>query len=415
METNINRHTTDSSNNGKPGSQGINSELESAKNGRLCVKQGDASDMAPIQNTKTKISNIASILINLLSFLVLIILFVLFKKNAFTPFRRGFFCGDLSIRYPAKEDSVSTTTLVGCSIIIAILVFVIGEYLFNPQQGCHNIKSLKHLNNIVGRIQSCLSKSRCVLQASKFLLIYFWSLLACQVLVNVLKHTVGTLRPNFFIVCNPNVTCSDRENSEGENTVIYHTDYQCQGITPEKEASLRTSFPSGHAAFSATAALFLVTYIQAKMRGHITINCSGSSNTLQSAFVVLLGPTLQFICIVLSCLTSLLRVSDYKHHLLDVIVGYLLGGLIGVVAAYHALGWDSMDKCIQISKNDIKEASAAGYSIQEVVELNESRSQQNDGIRNNEDVEKIMEHETGSNTANVNRTRQNTTVTTESE
>ena len=212
-------------------------------------------------------------------------------------------------------------------------------------------------------------------------------------LVNVLKCSIGSLRPNFFKVCNPDVSCNNSEST------IYHTDYVCQGITSKVEANLRTSFPSGHAAFSAAAALFLVAYIQNKMKRRINVICCGSLRNM-STFVVLLGPSLQFLCLILSCWASVLRVSDYKHHLLDVIVGYVLGGVIGVMSGFHALGWDSAERYRNCSKKEDKIGS--GISIQELVELNEEICQQKSGCNKDDDIEKVMEHEGVSNSANVN-------------
>jgi membrane-associated phospholipid phosphatase len=238
-------------------------------------------------------------------------------------------------------------------------------------------------------------------------MVYLWALLASQVMVNVLKHSIGTLRPNFFSICNPNITCSD-----SEVTKIYYTYYICQGISSKKEASFRTSFPSGHAAFSAAAALFLVIYIQIKMRKNISASCCGARNTT-GTFIVLLGLSLQLVCLVLSCWTSILRVSEYKPHLLDVIVGYVLGGVIGIIAAYHALKWDRLDAARNCTNTHNKEGS--GYSIQEIVVSNEECCQEKTEVRNDGDIEKGIEIEGGLNISNLNLTRQNTEITTESE
>ena len=355
-------------------------------------------------NLGRKASNIISISINAISFIVLILLFVLFKKNAITPFRRGFFCSDVSIRYPVREDTVSTTSLVISSVLFFIFVVFIGEYMFGLKES-PAITNLKTGNKPFSWIQVYLTPRKWFFRALKFFFIYLWALLASQVLVNILKHSIGTLRPNFYAVCNPNIKCSNKSDP-----FLYHTDYVCQDTTSKEEASLRTSFPSGHSAFSATAALFLVVYIQKKMNKPISLTFCGTEKVLDT-FIVLVGPSLQFVCFGLSCWTSLLRVSDYKHHLLDVIVGYILGGIIGFVAAYHSLGWDYINRNQNNPRSDINDRSC--YSVQELVEMNEA---QDNEIRKEEDVEKdIMEYENEPNVGNVNLTRQNTTAFTVSE
>ena len=241
---------------------------------------------------------------------------------------RDSFCSDHTIRYPNGKDTISTNVLIVYSIILALLVFFLGEYLFDFQT-CPTIKSLKQLTTKnIKCSANWLSPKRWYIRILKFFFMFTWSVLASQVLVNVLKVSIGSLRPNFFTACNPSVTC----NNDGTDSSIYHTEYVCQaeGITAKKEASLRTSFPSGHAAFSAAAAFFLIVYIQKKMRRSFNMNCCGASSTI-NAFVVLLRPSLQFFCLLLACWVSLLRVSDYKHHLIDVIVGFILGGIIGIM------------------------------------------------------------------------------------
>ena len=125
------------------------------------------------------------------------------------------------------------------------------------------------------------------------------------------------------------------------------------------------------------------------MRRRLSINCCGISSTI-NAFVVLLRPSLQFLCLLLSCWVSLLRVSDFKHHLIDVIVGFILGGSIGIVTAFHALGWDSIG---QFRSSHLKSKKrGSGSSIEELVELHEERCEQNHATtKNDEDIEKVME------------------------
>merc|ERR1712038_2125739 len=302
----------------------ISTDMNKVKNNNSSSESSEgANDGVPKTILNRLTSHLTSILLNVASFLILIILFVLFKKKHFTPFRRGFFCSDLSIRYPVGEDSISTSTLVVACVVIAIIIFIIGEYILD-----YKLKLSKDSK------RSETWSEKWFVKALKFFLIYLWALLANQVIVNVLKHSIGTLRPSFFTVCNPNITCSSEDNT-------YHTDYSCQGISASKEAGLRTSFPSGHAAFSATSALFLVIYIQSKSRRPINISLFAKTKSI-NAFVVLLSPSLQLLCFILSCWTSLLRVSDYKHHLVDVIVGYVIGGVIGAIASIHALRWDKI-------------------------------------------------------------------------
>ena len=62
------------------------------------------------------------------------------------------------------------------------------------------------------------------------------------------------------------------------------------------------SFPSGHASFSAYTMLYLVLYLQRRMKW------SGSN---------LIRPTIQIKALMFTWYTGLSRITDYKHHWFD--------------------------------------------------------------------------------------------------
>ena len=65
--------------------------------------------------------------------------------------------------------------------------------------------------------------------------------------------------------------------------------------------------------------LFLALYLQAR---------------LQSAWARLLRPTIQFSLIAVSVCTGLSRVTDYKHHSSDVVIGLLQGALMAIMVVF---------------------------------------------------------------------------------
>ncbi|VDP17762.1 unnamed protein product [Onchocerca flexuosa] len=124
---------------------------------------------------------------------------------------------------------------------------------------------------------------------------------------------VGELRPIFMDICNPlfdNTYCHDQ---------AYITDYKCRGNKYNyavKEA--RLSFFSGHASLAMTTAVFFVVYLQSR---------------IPRKDLIIAKSLVQLFALGLGLFTGYTRVIDGKHHLHDVIAGYIVGALIGYITA----------------------------------------------------------------------------------
>ncbi|RXM96521.1 Lipid phosphate phosphohydrolase 3 [Acipenser ruthenus] len=117
-----------------------------------------------------------------------------------------------------------------------------------------------------------------------------------QSLTNMAKLSTGRLRPNFLSVCNPDYT------SLNCSAGLYITEDHCQGnVSLIKEASV------------IDVRLCVQFYLQARF-------------TWRGAR--LLRPLVQFLLLMLALYTGLTRISDYRHHPSDVLVGYLQGALV---------------------------------------------------------------------------------------
>uniref|UniRef100_K7F6N2 Phospholipid phosphatase 2 n=1 Tax=Pelodiscus sinensis TaxID=13735 RepID=K7F6N2_PELSI len=126
-----------------------------------------------------------------------------------------------------------------------------------------------------------------------------------QSLTDLAKYMIGRLRPSFLAVCDPDwskVNCS----------VYVQLENMCRGDARNVTES-RLSFYSGHSSFGMYCMVFLALYVQARLSGK---------------WARLLRPTIQFFLIAFVGYT---RVSDYKHHWSDVLVGLLQGALIAVL------------------------------------------------------------------------------------
>uniref|UniRef100_A0A4W6CJ47 Phospholipid phosphatase 1 n=1 Tax=Lates calcarifer TaxID=8187 RepID=A0A4W6CJ47_LATCA len=209
------------------------------------------------------------------------------------PFKRGFFCNDESIRYPLKEDTISYQLLGGVMIPFTLIVIVCGE--------CLSVYLSRIKNHSLGtKYMACVYKA---------VGSYVFGAAASQSLTDIAKYSIGRLRPNFLAVCKP---VWDRINCKAGG---YIENFTCTGDKFLVDEA-RLSFYSGHSSFSMYCMLFLVLYIQAR---------------LKSEWARLLRPTIQFFLIATAVYVGLSRVSDYKHHWSDVLTGLLQGGLVAIL------------------------------------------------------------------------------------
>ncbi|KAM9791045.1 phospholipid phosphatase 3-like isoform X3 [Syngnathus typhle] len=216
--------------------------------------------------------------------------FLVIETSAVQPYRRGFYCDDESITYPAKNgDTISDSVLSAAGILITILSIIIGEsyriYFLN--EGSKSFVGNPYISALYKQVG-----------------VFVFGCAISQSFTDIAKVSVGRLRPHFLDVCKPDFTtinCS----------LGYITDYQCQG--PESRVQeARKSFFSGHASFSMYTMLYLVFYLQSRFSWH------GAR---------LLRPLTQFTLIMMSFYTGLSRVSDHKHHPTDVLGGFVQGVL----------------------------------------------------------------------------------------
>ncbi|XP_075899761.1 phospholipid phosphatase 1 isoform X2 [Nelusetta ayraudi] len=212
-----------------------------------------------------------------------------------SPFHRGFYCNDDSIKFPNKEDTISYQLLGGVMIPVTVLTMIVGECL------------LVHLK----RIKSKSSFGSYVARVYKAVGTFLFGAAMSQSLTDIAKYSIGRLRPHFLDVCKPDwtkINCSTG----------YIEDFVCSGDATKVNEG-RLSFYSGHSSFSMYCMLFLALYLQAR---------------LQVEWARLLRPTFQFFLIAASVYTGLSRVSDYKHHWSDVLCGLLQGALVAILVIF---------------------------------------------------------------------------------
>nr|XP_055064871.1 phospholipid phosphatase 1 isoform X1 [Misgurnus anguillicaudatus] len=219
-----------------------------------------------------------------------------FNLGKIKPYQRGFFCNDESISYPFHSSTVTSTVLYTVGFTVPICSMIIGECL---SVYLNRIRSKSYCNKYVACVYKAVGT-------------YVFGAAVSQSLTDIAKYSIGRLRPHFLDVCKPDWT---KINCTGG---AYIEDFVCTGeATLVNEA--RVSFYSGHSSFSMYCMLFLALYLQARM---------------QAEWARLLRPTLQFFLIAASIYTGLSRVSDYKHHWSDVLIGLIQGAIVAILVVF---------------------------------------------------------------------------------
>ncbi|KAM6921098.1 phospholipid phosphatase 2b [Xenentodon cancila] len=203
------------------------------------------------------------------------------------PYQREIYCDDESIMYPIKPDTVTRGMLAAVTISCTVIIISSGEaYLVYSKR----IYSNSDFNQYVAALYKVVGT-------------FLFGAVASQSLTDLAKYTIGRPRPHFMAACAPKF-CT------GYVQVI-----NCTG-KPQDVAEARLSFYSGHSSFGMYCMLFLALYVQAR---------------LAAKWARLLRPTIQFFLVAFAVYVGYTRVSDYKHHWSDVLVGLLQGALIAVL------------------------------------------------------------------------------------
>jgi len=234
-------------------------------------------------------------------------------------FQRGFYCDDDSIRYPFHESTVSNIVLyiIGGGLPIATMIIVESErhwYRSRASSSASVMRVTYRSDHVaVGRLRI----PRFFIEMVHVIAIFIFGAGCSQLATDCGKYTIGRLRPHFIDACQP----KDLETlCSGTMLHQYITNYTCTTSDLHRIKDSRLSFPSGHASFSAYTMLYLALYLQARM------TWSGS---------YMLRPLLQTGALMLSWLTGLSRVSDYKHHWSDVLSGFLIGSIAASLTARY--------------------------------------------------------------------------------
>ncbi|KAG7456886.1 hypothetical protein MATL_G00240660 [Megalops atlanticus] len=209
----------------------------------------------------------------------------------FQPYQRGVYCDDESIKYPFKPDTITHGVMAAVTISFTVIIITSGEAYLVHRKKLHSNSTF---NQYVAALYKVVGT-------------FLFGAVVSQSLTDMAKFTIGRLRPNFIAVCAPKV-CNG-----------YVLEINCTGNSRNVTES-RLSFYSGHSSFGMYCMLFLALYVQARMVGK---------------WARLVRPTIQFFLLAFAVYVGYTRVSDYKHHWSDVLVGLLQGALVAILTVRY--------------------------------------------------------------------------------
>ncbi|XP_020009820.2 phospholipid phosphatase 2-like [Castor canadensis] len=158
-----------------------------------------------------------------------------------TPYKRGFYCGDDSIRYPYRPDTITHGLMAGVTITGTVLLVSAGEaYLVYTDR----LYSRSDFNNYVAAVYKVLGT-------------FIFGAAVSQSLTDLAKYMIGHLRPNFLAVC-------DLDWSRVNCSVYVQLDKVCRGSTANVTEA-RLLFYSGHSSFGMYCMMFLVVSFSADL------------------------------------------------------------------------------------------------------------------------------------------------------
>jgi len=224
------------------------------------------------------------------------------------PVAGTFRCDDPSIHFEYQGDTVSTKLLFQVILLPIILVIFVTEASILQGSG----------------VESVYKKAA---KITVFVYFRYWVGQCVNTIANIaLKSMASTPRPHFMDTCQLDMSQVDCDSNDGN--IIFDVSF-CQkaldsGTDLQRVNDSMKSFPSGHSQLALFAALFFIVYIN-KRKSHVLVN--------------LCNRLLQVVALLLGVYCALSRLTDHRHHQVDVLTGSVIGTVLGILAA-HTLDFD---------------------------------------------------------------------------
>jgi len=221
-------------------------------------------------------------------------------------YRKGFFCSDSSLKYPYKEDTISDMWLIIACVPLPIFLMFFTELITSSTTNKHNNL---YDENVKKKIPIWMRNTTNLISS------FLFGGISTVILSETIKLSTGNLRPHFWDVCRPNVSCPAITNM---NEDVYLSEYNCLGDSGDLERKARHSFPSGQASISSFVTVFLCFYSHVRLKN------------APSHFRGLCQMSLISVCLG----AGVTRINDHMHHSIDVYAGLLLGSVVSLFVIF---------------------------------------------------------------------------------
>jgi hypothetical protein len=126
----------------------------------------------------------------------------------------------------------------------------------------------------------------------------------------------------------------------------------CENGTEKTVREARKSFLSGHASFSFYSAVFLVLYLQIRLSNTQGFSKPSSLRSRIFEGIKIFRPLTQWMLMALAAWITFTRISDYKHHPMDVLTGGVVGSLIAYLTIHQVISLPTYPRIFQSTLKD---------------------------------------------------------------
>lgn len=241
---------------------------------------------------------------------------------AIDPRVRPYYIYDGTISYPTRGDTIPAWAAIVVPFILMIISLLVGEFILFK----------KVHRNITMAVSTALH----------FFIDMVVAFLFTIFMTELTKVATGRLRPDFLAKCNPQNLPANFVPQIGASANTVQQAYPCGNGQEEKDG--RLAFVSGHASTATVFAFYNCGYFlwtlfyrdRRSVMSHIV-----AMQGKRGVFLKDLGQALAvYWCLIQICFgwgIGISRIIDNKHGPADVVGGFVLGAMIGLVFVFKAI------------------------------------------------------------------------------